>query len=441
MNYKLIIAGLVFLFNPEINIIDIMPDFIGILLIMKGVSPVASVSPSMEAGYTSLKNYTLVSLVKTLVLVPLVTVASSDPAFYLLFTFAFSLVGLLFLLPASKNIFASIDGLSGRYAVSQKGTKLTDIVFSVFFIIKAVCPVLPELVYLYLPENILTDMAIYPLAVYKLPILLITFALSLVFGIVWLILAINYFSALKRNTEFNKALLLDISNVVHSRVMIINTSVSKTVIFMTLAVFSTLSLYVDGMRIIPILLCPVFLLFAYKNAAKLTTANVDRAKKSAVLALVACSVSFISSSVYHTKYHKYASMVFSRVDKQFILPAAIECISLFFIGIAVYRAYKVTVNIVEEHTGNFWERSFLTHNSFSAKERDGIKFRLKAGLYVGIVLTVSNAVSHCLLYIVPLYSIINSLINLAYGIYMTFIYLDIKSAVKEKYADIKTDKP
>ena len=38
MNIKYILIGLFFLINPNIEVFDIFPDFIGLILIMKGLS-------------------------------------------------------------------------------------------------------------------------------------------------------------------------------------------------------------------------------------------------------------------------------------------------------------------------------------------------------------------------------------------------------------------
>ena len=48
MGFKLILAGLVFFFNPCINLVDIFPDFIGCILISAGLYKLAD----MEKSFT-----------------------------------------------------------------------------------------------------------------------------------------------------------------------------------------------------------------------------------------------------------------------------------------------------------------------------------------------------------------------------------------------------
>ena len=104
MNYSLIITGLFFLFNPEVNILDILPDFIGIILIMRGFRPMTSVSATAEESYRNFSRYLAVSAVKAAALIPMISVASSDPSFYMLFTLVFAVLELIFAIPAFSGV-------------------------------------------------------------------------------------------------------------------------------------------------------------------------------------------------------------------------------------------------------------------------------------------------------------------------------------------------
>ena len=64
MNVGLIISGLVFLFMPNFNIIDILPDFIGCALIMKGISKVQLVNLSLTESYEAFRKLLIVGLCK-----------------------------------------------------------------------------------------------------------------------------------------------------------------------------------------------------------------------------------------------------------------------------------------------------------------------------------------------------------------------------------------
>ena len=84
---------------------------------------------------------------------------------------------------------------------------------------------------------------------------------------------------------------------------------------MILAVFSTVSPYIDGMRVIPIILSPIFMLLALKAAEKSASTDLKKAKKAAVAAIVASSVAFAAargSFVYQSNIIENISHIITR---------------------------------------------------------------------------------------------------------------------------------
>lgn len=50
MNIGYLIAGCVFLFNPTVNLIDVLPDVIGFLLILKGLYKLADLNGKIKTA-------------------------------------------------------------------------------------------------------------------------------------------------------------------------------------------------------------------------------------------------------------------------------------------------------------------------------------------------------------------------------------------------------
>ena len=55
MEFALITAGLLFLMNPLIAIVDIFPDFIGCILILLGINRLRAVSPELDDAVPIIK--------------------------------------------------------------------------------------------------------------------------------------------------------------------------------------------------------------------------------------------------------------------------------------------------------------------------------------------------------------------------------------------------
>jgi hypothetical protein len=103
-----IIASFFFLFNPDITVIDVLPDALGYLLICAGLTQLSFINPSLEEAVEKFKKMIFVSLGKFAAVLLLFGLFNERerPYGFLLFTFSFLVLDLIFLLPAVKSLFA-----------------------------------------------------------------------------------------------------------------------------------------------------------------------------------------------------------------------------------------------------------------------------------------------------------------------------------------------
>ena len=112
MKIGYMIIGCIFLFNPFINIIDIFPDFIGYLFIMKALSELSDLERNIRNARARFKSAMWVSLVKcALVFASMIF----DSTWYLILTFSFGILESMYLIPAFIDLFYGISYLEGRY--------------------------------------------------------------------------------------------------------------------------------------------------------------------------------------------------------------------------------------------------------------------------------------------------------------------------------------
>ena len=64
MKLSAIIAGLFFLFNPNVNLIDILPDAVGVGLILYGITPFSHIQSRMADAARALRMLTIIELIK-----------------------------------------------------------------------------------------------------------------------------------------------------------------------------------------------------------------------------------------------------------------------------------------------------------------------------------------------------------------------------------------
>ena len=112
MKIGYMIVGCIFLFNPFINIIDILPDFIGYLFILRALAELSDLERNVRNARARFKAAMWVSVVKcALILASRIF----DSTWYLILTFSFGILESMYLIPAFIDLFYGISYLEERY--------------------------------------------------------------------------------------------------------------------------------------------------------------------------------------------------------------------------------------------------------------------------------------------------------------------------------------
>ncbi|MBQ8850396.1 MAG: hypothetical protein IJ011_08715, partial [Clostridia bacterium] len=155
MNLPFIVIAALFLFNPNIAVIDLLPDFIGYILLCVAISRLADVHERVGEAYNAFKKMILIDAGKWIAVFWIfgMTVPSERNTSMLLWTFVFSVLEMIFLLPAYNKLFDGITQLGylypcqavfGKREKRSKTDRMRNFTF-VFVTVKALLTVLPEL--------------------------------------------------------------------------------------------------------------------------------------------------------------------------------------------------------------------------------------------------------------------------------------------------------
>ncbi len=212
-----VIFALILLFNPNINLIDVLPDFIAYFILAKVFLPASDMAPHFEEARRNFIRLGYINLAKIPGLLIITTVRSGntlDNDIVALLAFCFAVIELIFLIPAIQNIFDALSYLGERTDASEliRGDSLssTDALRSfttVFAVLKCLLYFLPETLRLTRSVEIgtttsmLTGSKYYSLAVVAAVIL------GLIFGSVWLFRMIRYVKRIKKEGRFYDSLL------------------------------------------------------------------------------------------------------------------------------------------------------------------------------------------------------------------------------------------
>ena len=210
MSFALLIAGIIFLANPTIRMIDLLPDLIGCLLLFAGLSRIYVLEERLERARKLLCYFMLVSALK----IPASLYFPIKAKQYLLpFSFAFSVVEIILMVSFFVSLIGGLEYLASRDG-SMKGhgkrSESASIVAFIFSIARGILSFAPELLvlgeqtddfdYTFSPTPGQNAALIKPYAE------VLCFVLVLVFGIYTAFVLIRYLTYLQKDKAFTEKL-------------------------------------------------------------------------------------------------------------------------------------------------------------------------------------------------------------------------------------------
>jgi len=287
MGFGYLIAGFLFLINPVIHVIDILPDCIGFWFIVKGLSKTAMFVDKLSEAKRHFWKLALIDLVKvfSILLWPYV----SDSAMLLL-AFVFSILELMYFIPAMINLF---DGLhfaalwyqgdsvflkklkyrrrrneEGKYEKTLIKTKEYGTIWRnhtiFFYSFRILLTVLPELTSLQLYDNLGSVTAVSIEYSYYKPLFYILFALILfIVSIFWIVRTIRYLGGIRKDAVFQDALKRKYTeDILPNKNLFTAITMKRVLLLFTAAIVTSLVCIVDGVNLMVGVISASCLLYA-----------------------------------------------------------------------------------------------------------------------------------------------------------------------------------
>ncbi len=212
--YPLVITSLIFLSNPNINIIDVLPDCIAYLLLILVIGSLGETVPYLAECRSALVKLALVTLVKLPAVTVMYSNMTSGKDIVPLFTLVFAALEVILLYSAVENGYKALSYLGERtdcssvrdpFRISRKTVTTPEAlrIFTLaFFFLKSILSVIPEL-FLLTPESISLRRKLAD--AYPTVIVLCIFA-SLIIGIIWLCRTIKYVKTINKADDMRVAI-------------------------------------------------------------------------------------------------------------------------------------------------------------------------------------------------------------------------------------------
>lgn len=358
-----ILGALIFLCNPNITVIDLLPDWIGYLLLCRGLAKLSDLNETVGASSALFRRMILVDAAKLLAIVWIfgMSAASERTASILLWTFVFAVLEMIFLIPAFSKLFAGLTEIGYFYpntsllhASSDEKRSRTDRMsrFTVFFVVcKATLSVLPEFADL---TNLSYDEGSGLINLYRYIGLMraMAFIPALIVGLVWLARSIAYFRSLRADSDLMESLNERYRRDIEPRVgLFARRGLQSVYVLLTLALVLTLDLRLDGQNCLPDFFAAV-LFFAMAVTLKNRLGRCDRALFGTIAVYFVSS--FMASVVEYQffSHYYYGALIKneSAMRNYGALLICNLCVCAAF-GLMMWRLARQIRALIREHTG------------------------------------------------------------------------------------------
>ncbi len=409
MGFLHLFFGFVFLYSPDVSIFDFLPDFIGYILILSGLSRLADIDERAYEAHVIAKRLFILSLVKFGASLFLPSLHKTD---LLLVTFSLAILDLILILPFLNNFFHSVEYTALRQGVEVSHKKIYDMkAFAVlFFVVKDVLMVAPSIVSLFDPSETgnfdNNNWYIDFVAITNILTVTVFFIMSIMFVFAFVKNAL-FFRYLMKNKNLVERLY---ENFERNVLLVPSRMISKnTKSLFTLALFSFVffaDFYIDFIDVLPTF-AGFFVIFLY---------SVGLWRKMKVKTLAITLLSLIGTAV------SFASFLYRRNCAK-ILGGAIEYAftkERYALVFGVANAVLIFATLLL-----FFEKCWDVKNKYTEPSKSAKQLMVS-------VLSAGIAIFDFVLYVFPQHNVIFVFPNVIFAVFFVVMAIDFVKSVKNE---------
>lgn len=438
MRIGAIIAGLVFLFGPNVNLIDIMPDAIGFGLILYGILPISRAEGHMADGARHFRNLFVLELVKLGTLFFYGSFTGGEKLMILLITMVFSVCEIFFGIKAWMGLFDGVEALGdpSRHPAVFDKLKMIRTFTLIFTVLKSVFAFLPDLTLL--DDNrygVVTDTGIQSWQQFRGALSVLSAALVLIVGVVWLVLTVSYFRKVKKEKDFLEKIKDCVANYFARTESLVFRNYIFALTFLMYACIFCLELKVEGYSLLPPMISGVlFLIFFILTRKSFGRVSLVGLISSASY-LVISAVGWVFLYLFADRYYfeevggGFSESIFMDIDGMFAvfdqylginIVVAISQIAFVVMLVSLVKAMK---SLADTHTGAVEslvperEKTDVMRQHEASADRAAkasVKRPLPFLLITGVLTAVSSAIFPMLQVYVPSFFMIDLAIRVLF---------------------------
>lgn len=441
--------SLIFLFNPNIAVIDLLPDFIGYILLSLALIKLADINETVAEAAAIFNKMILIDAAKIFAIIWIFWISppSEQNSAVLLWTFVFGVLEMVFLIPAFIKLFKGLVELGyfhnnnailgsriNRFGNLARKNYTEKIRFlTVFFItFKATTSFLPELITINFSEYLEShgSAILYILRMF-------TFIPVFVFGVVWLIKIIRYFGRISKDTEFTSAL----SDTYREKILpqtgiFIKRNLKISFVLLLIAVILSFDLRIQNINIFPDALSALLLLAFFVSINIKTKINLVVPIILSALGVASGVLSMIFEIKFFSKY-SWDSIFRTEpaMDAYKLMCVTAIINSLIFAAIFAFGLLALK-SIIMSHTGVVDASNALNESARKSMNKSINDELVRTLIFDACAMAVYTATDVCYVLFAKDFGammLINAIGVIAFGAMLIKTYFDLYEAVTSRY--------
>ncbi len=349
-----------FLMNPDISVIDIIPDFLGYGILLLALSKLRDVSEQFEECFKKIGIAALISIGKLVSLfLSFGTISQGEGgsgSSQMLFSLVFCTLELIFVVPAMRCFFTALHNAGVNhncaYIYEERKTRsggtrsdrTTSIkkITTTFLVVRSLAAMLPQLS---VASSHGFDETAFDFSKFQGMFNVIAFMICSVFSLIWIISVTRYFIGLCKQSDFKeslKAKYIEVTKTQKTRFIIRDIGVFG--LLMTVGAYFGADLFINknASNIIPDVIMAVLMIIAvsatvplFKSARKLATASVISFAIYGITSIVRESLRsdyFNSHTLFAYYRNPKAYSLYNSFCAMYIVEAIALCVSVLLLA-------------------------------------------------------------------------------------------------------------
>ena len=359
----LIITAIIFLANPYVNIVDILPDFVAYLLLLKVIGKSEDIVPYLAECKTALIRLTILTVIRLPASLIMISQLHTGRDIIPLFTTAFAALEAIFIFAAVTNAFKALYYLGERssatalispFTVGKHGKTDPDALKGLtllFVFAKALLSSIPEFCLLTFADNTTTARAnkLYPY------LLISCVLIATTLGIIWAINAIAYARKVSITSDIQDAVdnLTDEEKLIEIEKKSKVKSMLSALTLLAVSTLLTFDIVFQNISDVNILPRVFYLIALYSSLKRIPGEKADKLIiKLASIAAGITSILLFASEIRFFDRFSYLDIGSNSVARSIYLPIEIlSAAEAVIISLILIFGMKIFIGFIKAQTG------------------------------------------------------------------------------------------